>query len=397
MRAAIFAVLAGRLAFTSAQLPSALGFTSTDATYNLTTEDFTFNVNWTSTVDTCVSPVVFNQCQLNATNLVYQPCLSKCPAANTTAAAEGYATDFGTCWEKCACELYTHQINCALEYCWNRVYGCEYQKTAYNLVTICGEVEIENPSASASTTASASATSSTSVSQSIDDVYSEAGVPYFPAPADAPGACSCNLVSAFEAVTLVFDGAENCAGGEDNTDPLLNETCGCCAYSGAYSAFYQVCPDTSAQDIGIDWFFHYSTLNFTSSQCGSSPVDTCVSGHGFYALPDNSTSYSAYSAITSASAKATGTLSDLQGQITSPASGYTVTWTANNTPHTITATSTTVKPESSSSAGSTATGSAASKASGSATSSTSKSAATGRIEIEAGVVAVGLIAVMVGL
>lgn len=394
MKAAIVAVLAGCLAFTTAQVPSSLAFASTDATYNLTTTEFTFNVNWTSTIDSCVSPDAFNQCQLNATNSGYQPCLSKCPAANTTAATDGYATDFGTCWEGCACELYTQQLNCALEHCWNRVYGCEYQKTAFNHLTICDAADPPSASASASAAASSS-TSTTLTSQQINDVYSEAGIPYFPAPADAPGACSCNLASAFEAMTLVFMGLDNCAGNSSDPDP--SQTCGCCAYSGGYSAFYQVCPDTSAQDVGIDWFFDYTTDNFTSSQCGSSPIGSCVSDHGFYALPDNSTSYSAYSAITSASAKATGTLSDLQGQVTSPASGYTVTWTANNTPHTITATSTTVKPESSSSAGSTATGSAASKASGSATSSTSKSAATGRIEIEAGVVAVGLVAVMVGL
>lgn len=182
-------------------------------------------------------------------------------------------------------------------------------------------------------------------------------------------------------------------------ESVYNQTCGCCAYSGAYSSFYQVCPDTSAQDFGIDWFFKYESNFFDSSECDgfSDANGSCVADHGFHALPDNSTTYSAYSVLGSASVKATSTLSDIQGQVTSPASGYTLTWTANDTPHTITATSTTVKPENSGSIATATTRTAASTASGSATASKSGSAATVTIDVEAGAIAVGLIAVVIML
>lgn len=397
MRVATINLLAACLAFASAQTTTEWDFTSHDASYNISKGVPEFTVNWTTVAETCVSPAEFNKCQLGVTTQTYQPCITKCPQSNLTTIEAGDLDPFETCWAECSCELYSEQLNCALEYCWNQVYGCEYQKTALNVVNICADSSTFEADNSTSTDPADSTDDDSPIEELVGSYYAKAGVPYFPAPADAPGSCSCNLVSAYTAVTLQIYAGSECA--SNDTTGSISQTCGCCVYSGAYSALQQICPDTSAFDIGIDWLVEYSLANFSTSQCAnpSVPPASCVADEGFYALPDNSTSFLAYNALTSASAKATGTLSALSGQVTSPASGYTVTWSVNKTPYTVTATSATVKPESSTSSSGTTTGSARSSVSGSATATTSGSAATGSIGFEAAAIAAGLVAVVIGL
>ena len=165
-------------------------------------------------------------------------------------------------------------------------------------------------------------------------------------------------------------------------------------------SFAEICPTTDPDDMLITYSMADAIgNNFTWSDCSATLSDTnCVSDLQFPSLPSNA-SFSQSSDLP----KQTGALTNLPGQLSTPVSGYTVTWTADNTPYTITATSATVTGQSSSASSSGGAKSTASKsgASGSASAGASGSATTTgnaaiRTEMATGALVLGLVAAVAG-
>ena len=197
------------------------------STADISTPDFVYTTHWASLKD-CVAQDAFNSCiaPLSTTN---QTCTSNCSNSSSSSSSsdnddDDYDDDSAAedCHESCDCAVYTGQLNCALEFCWNRVYGCDYQKTAMNLLFFCNMTANE----------------ASIVDESPSDTgLTEYGIPYFPAPSNASdvGECSCNIPVMNMAVSdeLLRAFGDSC-GNADTADDL-NQTCTCCAYSGAYS------------------------------------------------------------------------------------------------------------------------------------------------------------------
>ncbi|PMD22762.1 hypothetical protein NA56DRAFT_73956 [Hyaloscypha hepaticicola] len=174
----------------------------------------------------------------------------------------GTCTDVDDCFTSdvaCAkltvCVAYTEWIGCALNHCWNRVYNCEYQHLAIRAMENC-PIADQLP-------------------------------PYVPAPAGAPGYCSCNIGFVFaerlkmnrpdapgELLQCTNTIASLKAGGScepncDNEDRI----CRCCADSSATSTFFNTCPSTDPADVHFfpSLGYHYLVSADYSSSLGSVP------------------------------------------------------------------------------------------------------------------------------
>jgi hypothetical protein len=110
----------------------------------------------------------------------------------------------------CGCVYYTDNVNCYAASCWNRVYECEYQKYVYEYLKNCETAKLP--------------------------------LPYFPAPDNAPDACSCNLGKVYQTFLNSLNEGTSCIKGSSSfgaRDALgsINKmvACECCAMSGALS------------------------------------------------------------------------------------------------------------------------------------------------------------------
>lgn len=135
------------------------------------------------TASTCVSPSGFTQC--------YNQAVSHSESCLTSA---GNDLDKAVA---CACTLQLNELNCAMTNCWNVVYGCEYQQLA-----------------------------------NLYDADCSAPVPFFPAPDNAPGGCSCNLGYVLYNNTNVEEQYKDCI----TTDVDQNAGCTCCQQAAGYAA-----------------------------------------------------------------------------------------------------------------------------------------------------------------
>lgn len=145
------------------------------------------------TSDGCADASGFQSCQNNA-NVKINSCLSK--TAGNLELQEG-----------CACEDYILNYNCYATYCWNQVWGCQYQQYMVAYLMNC-------PTA-------------------------KQPVPYFPIPDNASGACSCNVGRIYNAITDSINQGATCFKGSTSSDVSLGAlklaACGCCEISGAMS------------------------------------------------------------------------------------------------------------------------------------------------------------------
>jgi len=184
----------------------------------------------------------------------------------------------------CGCFGYSSQIACAASHCWNRVYGCEYQFLVANYFSLCN---VASPP-----------------------------IPYWPAPENAPGGCSCALGLYTQALLNAYETSSECGLAVNNT---IKE-CGCCAKSVEVSAIFDICPDSDPTLLGVNQLTNGSSI---WSSCGPSlnSVD-CVADLGFEAPLGTGTLYNP----TNLPTWGTKTISDLPGGITSPLSGATFTW-----------------------------------------------------------------------
>ncbi|CAG9939620.1 unnamed protein product [Clonostachys rosea f. rosea IK726] len=211
----------------------------------------------------------------------------------------------------CGCVYYTDNVNCYAASCWNRVYECEYQKYVYEYLKNCETAKLP--------------------------------LPYFPAPDNAPDACSCNLGKVYQTFLNSLNEGTSCIKGSSSfgaRDALgsINKmvACECCAMSGALSGIYETCPDTDPDLVGLSYVSQLETLyNQPFSACGSymSSYD-CQKDLSF-------TAASSFISPGSAFTTGKGSLSNGAGSVTSPGSGSVFSYTnlADSVVYTITAAS----------------------------------------------------------
>ncbi|KAI8713759.1 hypothetical protein NCS52_01221400 [Fusarium sp. LHS14.1] len=218
--------------------------------------------------------------------------------------------------DTCLCAGSISQMDCALTHCWDQVYSCEYQETVEWVLKTCDE-------------------------------QPEEGFPFYPAPVDAPNACSCNKAKVVETVGKVLEEQNDCEGGASDAWERLSPAelkakvapaCVCCSWSAALSAYWNICPDMDPNYLGVDYFFH-SLMGGAWEKWPKCKFDnsTCHTEYN-YTLPGNKDA-KFYEPGEFPKNGTQTTMTNLAGTITSPISGATFTWTMNSTAHTITAAS----------------------------------------------------------
>ncbi|KAL1961616.1 hypothetical protein VTN77DRAFT_1391 [Rasamsonia byssochlamydoides] len=235
----------------------------------------------------CVDPSAFDKC-ISAAASKEGTCIDEAGGNDGVVIACGWQKD-------------VDEMLCYMESCWNKVYSCEYQYLVASYL--------------------------------VQRTSSET-IPFFPAPDNAPGGCSCNLGKVLVNATNSIEQASSCAQYTlaSQTDLL---TCQCCAWSAGVSAFYGICPDTDPTGLGVSALDNEamqfeqisgSCSNLTSSVClGEFGIGSADNGK--YLDPDN------------LPAPGTQALSTTAGQssLTTPPGGATMTVTVLSATYTVTA------------------------------------------------------------
>nr|CEG05546.1 unnamed protein product [Fusarium clavum] len=261
----------------------------------------------------CVDPSGYERCY-EAGEVERNDCVNKnCKGQNID------------CIHACDCALNLAVVDCALTHCWNEVYSCEYQNTVIELGGNC-------------------------VSEKFEDI------PFFPAPDDAPGACSCNLGKVVTSLNRAVDEMDSCADRNqkmvDSLDfdeqMIFAKACKCCSYSGILSTFWDICPDTKPSLLGADDYWNaLISRDEEYSQCGDyNDVYSCANDLKF--TPPGKDKSAQFYGPGELPKNGTETLKNMDGSITSPLSGATFTWTHGNVVHPITVASANAKPTGSS-------------------------------------------------
>ncbi|KAG9725170.1 hypothetical protein KCU73_g13239, partial [Aureobasidium melanogenum] len=215
-------------------------------------------------------------------------------------------------------------------------------------------------------------------------------LPFYPAPADAAGECSCNLQTVRDRSESVFEGFQTCLqkvheedGDVDDDDDQYSylgkpaPQCNCCIYGALAAELWDTCPSQDPGYIALDTVkqLYIDTAliggNITLAQCPSILANQSFSctDYGFTNYGKNASDYAKPTPLHSA----TGTWSDVNGILTSPVSGPTYTWTAWNTTFTITAASVEAVASRTASTTEKVTGSSTGSVTGTASGQTSKS------------------------
>ncbi|KAF4947797.1 hypothetical protein FGADI_10130 [Fusarium gaditjirri] len=208
----------------------------------------------------------------------------------------------------CGCQDYINNFNCYAAYCWNRVWECEYQEYMISYFMNCANAK--QP------------------------------VPYFPAPKNAPGACSCNIgqvhLNIQDAIHQMATCSNNANSGDAGSDLQQMEGCSCCEISGALSSMVEICPNTDPNLIGLKQIPTLeSNIDVDYKSCGpymetydcQSQLSFSLEGVSTYYKPDDPLK------------TGTATLSNNPGSVTAPASGKVFSYTngGDGTVYTITA------------------------------------------------------------
>ncbi|KAH7309322.1 hypothetical protein BKA65DRAFT_519610 [Rhexocercosporidium sp. MPI-PUGE-AT-0058] len=241
---------------------------------------------------TCVAPAEYEACNKDAL-ISMDNCMS---GKKRTVDA----------YNECFCFARTYLLNCEGQFCWNKVYGCEYNDLVQLLLDAC------HP-----------------------DLVKTDDIPFWPAPANAPGGCSCdNSATDLANAELWSTTHEACSIGKvvDTNDKNSTWNCNCCFWSLSFQSTIESCPkydfpylrydDARRQSLsGFDetWFSCQDTL----------PTANCkalgYSYTGEIYLPSN------------LPLPGTETMSNLAGQVTAPVSGWTYSWSAAGYNLTVTA------------------------------------------------------------
>ncbi|EEA23607.1 hypothetical protein TMatcc_002480 [Talaromyces marneffei ATCC 18224] len=260
----------GTLLFGAAVLMSALEVQA----QNITTPD----------PEGCVDPTGFASCLTNANTTAIQ-CANQ-PNANVTA---------------CDVQELVDEMLCYYGSCWNKVYTCAYQYLTSEYLLAINRDHIQS-------------------------------APFFPAPANAPDGCSCNLGNSLINATLNHDTLYTCWAMNNQTQ---SHECQCCVYSAAVSASYGICPGTDKNILGVPILIQEGQANIAANgSCDALTYDVC---YGQYGIPtaDNGT----YVDVNNLPPNQTQALSNTPGatRLTSPPGGETMTVTFLNKTYTVTA------------------------------------------------------------
>ncbi|KAF5682445.1 hypothetical protein FCIRC_4999 [Fusarium circinatum] len=208
----------------------------------------------------------------------------------------------------CGCQDYVDNFNCYAAFCWNRVWECEYQEYMVSYFMNCN--------------------------------IAKQPVPYFPAPKNAQGACSCNVGQVYLNIQDAIQQTGTCSNSANSGDAGSNlqkiEGCNCCEISGALSSIVEICPKTDPNLIGLKQISTLeSELNVDYKSCGSYMETYDCSSQLSYSLEGVSTYYKPDDPLKTG----TATLSNNPGSVTAPASGKVFSYTngGDGTVYTITA------------------------------------------------------------
>ncbi|KAI5849574.1 hypothetical protein DFP73DRAFT_629780 [Morchella snyderi] len=163
-------------------------------------------------------------------------------------------------------------------------------------------------------------------------------IPFWPAPANAPGACSCNIGEAFVNSSQLYLGSTGCT----SLDIPDLFGCACCSIDGALSALYAICPNNNPDFLG--YAEYYKALKSHESQLSIGTCANAIAGNncaskwgidpppppagGKFLDPDSlSKSFG------------TDALSTVSGTLTALPGGPTITWSISGLELTITAAS----------------------------------------------------------
>ncbi|KAK9481610.1 hypothetical protein V1527DRAFT_479135 [Lipomyces starkeyi] len=147
----------------------------------------------------CTNPHGFDNC-ISGLHKDYEVCMS----------GPGDLAMKAGCQSTLTCSYH----NCWISNCRNELNGCAYQYYAFQAANQCGISNIEG----------------------------------FPAPAGAPGGCSCPIGQVLEAQNYYWDKMDECYNFADTEAKI---SCLCCAYSGSVSAYYGLCPGYVARDADL--------------------------------------------------------------------------------------------------------------------------------------------------
>ncbi|PVH73430.1 hypothetical protein DL98DRAFT_595035 [Cadophora sp. DSE1049] len=225
---------------------------------------------------TCIAPAEYETCNRNA-----QAELEKCQAVGDRSI------------RPCTCKNQAAVLNCVGRYCWNKVYGCEYQCLVEKMHLACV------PSSQ------------------------ESRPPFWPMPENAPGACSCDTSNVYLEPTNTWNtGYSKCIDGlwaiEDTSDPRLTlstNMCLCCYVGFVRTSLIQSCPT-------------YDFPRYRYDEEGQAAWHRDCD-RGFEKFNCSVFGYNSTLEIPSVSLwpePGTLTSSNLPGEVMSPASGYVYTW-----------------------------------------------------------------------
>ncbi|KAF5977253.1 putative membrane protein [Fusarium bulbicola] len=208
----------------------------------------------------------------------------------------------------CGCQDYVDNFNCYAAFCWNRFWECEYQEYMVSYFMNCN--------------------------------IAKQPVPYFPAPKNAQGACSCNVGQVYLNIQDAIQQTGTCSNSANSGDAGSNlqkiEGCNCCEISRALSSIVEICPKTDPNLIGLKQLSTLeSELNVDYKSCGSYMETYDCSSQLSYSLEGVSTYYKPDDPLKTG----TATLSNNPGSVTAPASGKVFLYTngGDGTAYTITA------------------------------------------------------------
>ncbi|CEJ89645.1 hypothetical protein VHEMI05476 [[Torrubiella] hemipterigena] len=233
----------------------------------------------------CADDAGFSSCQKEA-NEHLDKCLQTAKANGNT------KTEILSC----GCTFYTENINCAATSCWNKVYECNYQIFVTGFLANCP--------------------------------VAKAPIPYFPIPAGAQDACSCNLGKIFLETSLAIQESATCSnsakGGDASANVQIIQGCICCEISAALSSIVATCPDTDPNLVGLEAAHTLQTnMNTPFNSCGKylSSFD-CVSQLGFQKIGGGS-----FYTPNNLPAFGKQPLTNTGGSVTTPGNGPSFRWT----------------------------------------------------------------------
>ncbi|KAH7417820.1 hypothetical protein BKA64DRAFT_180103 [Cadophora sp. MPI-SDFR-AT-0126] len=192
------------------------------------------------------------------------------------------------------CHKRAAMLNCFGSYCWNYICGCEYQETIYQLMSDCY----------------------------LDPVFELGSMPFWRAPSEGSGVCSCNFASMEQDLVDVSSQYDTCINNRRNDSRREDLDCYCCSTSRTVSFPIDAWPKT-------DFTFLFSNASEESTgfdklwiDCGSVLERVDCSEIGYKALSSANLYQPSNLPLPGAES-----FSNLSGHLSTPVSGWKYSWT----------------------------------------------------------------------